>query len=349
MPIASPQQFREMLTRAREDGFAYPAVNVTSSQTLNAALRGFCDARSDGIVQITTGAAEYLSGPAQKMAAGAIAFAELAHVLGAHAPVLIALHTDHCVPAHVDDFLRPLFAETRRRRALGRPPLFNSHMFDGSTLPLAENLAISADLLGEANALDLLLELEIGVVGGEEDGIDGRTANRSRLYSTPADARAVVAALGRGRGRYLLAATFGNVHGRYAPGHVELRPELLGELQSAVGDDDFDFVFHGGSGSTAAEIATAIRNGVVKMNLDTDMQYAFTAAIAGHVLAHAESLGAGAEAGVDKTLYDPRAWGRKAEVAMAARVVGVCETLGSVGSADGTGPRAGRRARSSAR
>jgi fructose-bisphosphate aldolase class II len=333
VPIATPQQFREMINSARADGFAYPAVNVTSSQTLNAALRGFGEARSDGIVQITTGAASYLSGPAQDLAAGARAFAEFAHVVAADAPVLIALHTDHATEDHVGDFLRPLLAETRRRRALGRSPLFNSHMFDGSSLPLDQNLEIAAVLLREAQELDVLLEIEIGVVGGEEDGVDGRNAERSRLYSTPADARAVVAALGgEGRGRYLLAATFGNVHGRYAPGNVELRPELLGELQAAVGRHDaFDFVFHGGSGSSADEIRIAVRNGVVKMNVDTDMQYAFTNAIAGHLLTHADALDDGADGGIDKAVYDPRTWGHKAEVAMAARVVEASQTLGSIG------------------
>jgi fructose-bisphosphate aldolase class II len=331
VPIATPQQFRKMLDVARAEGFAYPAVNVSSSQTLNAALRGFCEARSDGIIQITTGAAEYLSGPAQDFAAGGIAFAEFAHVVAAGAPVLVALHTDHCTADHLDDFLRPLLAETRRRRKRGRPPLFNSHMFDGSTLPLGENLALSAALLREADDLDVVLEIEIGVVGGEEDGVDGRAVDRSRLYSTPDDARAVVDALGDGdRGRYLVAATFGNVHGRYAPGNVRLRPELLGELQRAVGNQ-FAFVFHGGSGSSREEIAIAIRNGVVKLNVDTDMQYAFTDAVAGHLLARVDVLASSRDGGVDKSTYDPRAWGRKAELAMAARVVEACEMLGSTG------------------
>jgi fructose-bisphosphate aldolase class II len=331
VPIATPQQYREMIDAARTDRFAYPAVNVTSSQTLNAALRGFCEARSDGIVQITTGAAAYLSGQSQKLAAGAIAFAEFARIVAADAPVLIALHTDHATAEHVDDFLRPLLAETRRRRALGRPPLFNSHMFDGSALPLARNLEISAGLLRESGELDVLLELEIGVVGGEEDGVDGRNAERSRLYTTPADARAVVAALGPGRGRYLVAATFGNVHGRYGPESVKLRPALLADLQAAVGEDRFDFVFHGSSGSTAEEIRLAVRNGVVKLNIDTDLQHAFTSAIADHILGHLDSLHESAEDGVDKAVYDPRAWGRRAEAAMAARVVEACETLQSFG------------------
>jgi len=336
MPIASPQQYLDMIDAARAGGYAYPAVNVSSSETVNAALRGFADARSDGILQITTSAARYLSGPAEDLGVGARAFAELAHVLGERSPVLIALHTDHATAEHVDDFLRPLLHESRRRREHGRQPLFNSHMFDGSELPLEDNLRISAELLGEANDVDVLLELEIGTVGGEEDGIDHEHVARERLYTTREDALKVAERLGMGeRGRYLLAATFGNVHGHYAPGNVSLRPELLGSLQDAVaerhGDGSrFDFVFHGGSGSTAEEIGAAVANGVVKMNVDTDMQYAFTHAVEEHLGGKA-SARPDARRAVDKAVYDPRAWGRKAELEMARRVVEASETLGSAG------------------
>ena len=337
MPIASSDQYRAMIDGARVGGYAYPAVNVSSSETLNAALRGFAEARSDGIIQVTTGAAGYLSGPAADMAVGAHAFALSAHVLAARAPVLIALHTDHATAEHVDDFIRPLLAESRRRRERGEQPLFNSHMFDGSSLPLGENLRIAAELLRETNELDLLLELEIGTVGGEEDGINNEQVARERLYTTPADALAVAATLGTSeRGRYLLAATFGNVHGHYAPGNVKLQPELLGELQAAVvrraGDGrGFDFVFHGGSGSSPAEIRAAVGHGVVKMNLDTDMQYAFTHAIEQHLDRRLADPPAGSEAGVDKRVYDPRSWGRKAELAMALRVRTASDLLGSSG------------------
>jgi fructose-bisphosphate aldolase, class II len=336
MPIATPDQYREMIDAARAGAFAYPAVNVSSSETLNAALRGFAKARSDGIVQITTSAARYLSGPAEDMAAGAQAFAEFAHVLADRSRVLIALHTDHATAEHVDDFLRPVLRESRRRLERGQQPLFNSHMFDGSELPLAHNLRISADLLDEASELDILLELEIGTVGGEEDGINHEHVARERLYTTREDALKVAETLGTGeRGRYLLAATFGNVHGRYAPGNVRLRPELLGELQAAVAEQfagarGFDFVFHGGSGSSVYEIRTAVANGVVKMNVDTDMQYAFTRAVAEHLAGEATAR-TDTHGVVDKAVYDPRSWGRKAELAVAKRVVEVSEMLGSAG------------------
>jgi fructose-bisphosphate aldolase, class II len=331
MPVATPDQYRSMIDTARSAGFAYPAVNVSSSETLNAAVRGFAQARSDGIVQITTSAARYLSGSAYDMAAGARAFAEFAHIVAARSPVLIALHTDHATPEHVDDFIRPLLRESRRRRERGELALFNSHMFDGSELPLAENLRISGELLREANELDVLLELEIGTVGGEEDGIDHTGAARERLYTTPEDALAVAKTLGMGEHgrRYLLAATFGNVHGHYAPGNVQLRPELLADLQAAVaGTRGFDFVFHGGSGSSRDEIQAAVANGVVKMNVDTDMQYAFTHAIEEHFASRPDS----GKPGIDKSVYDPRSWGRKAELAMAARVVAASKVLGSVGN-----------------
>jgi fructose-bisphosphate aldolase, class II len=326
-----------MIDTARARGFAFPAVNVSSSETLNAALRGFAEARSDGIVQITTGAAEYLSGPAGDMATGARAFAELAHVLSAHAPILIALNTDHCTPEHVDDFLRPLLRESRRRRERGKQPLFNSHMFDGSQLPLDENLRVAAELLREAVELEILLELEIGTVGGEEDGIDHEHVARERLYTSRADALRISQTLGMGeRGRYLLAATFGNVHGHYAPGTVKLQPGLLAELRETVAGhasdgSGFDFVFHGGSGSSIDEIRAAVANGVVKMNFDTDMQYAFTHAIERHLDDRPTRRDRVAGTAVDKRIYDPRSWGRKAEQAMAARVLDASKALGSAG------------------
>jgi len=333
MPIATPSEYQAMIDRARAEGFAYPAINVTSSQTLNAALRGLVEAESDGIIQITTGAASYLAGQAGDMAAGARAFAEFAHVVAARVPIVVGLHTDHCTPEHVDEFIRPLLQASRERRDRGLAPLFNSHMYDGSQLPLAENLRVAAELLRETSELGILLELEIGTVGGEEDGIDHAGVPSDRLYTSPADALAVAEALGTGeRGRYLLAATFGNVHGHYAPGNVTLRPQLLCELQRTLEtragtNGRFDFVFHGGSGSTRSEIRTAVANGVVKMNLDTDMQHAFSHAVEEHF----DDRRAARGNGVDKRLYDPRGWGRKAELAMARRVVEAAEVLGSRG------------------
>ena len=337
MPIATPEVYAQMLDRAKQQGFAYPAINVTSSQTLNAALRGFADAESDGIIQVSTGGAEYLSGSAVKdMVTGSIAFAHFARAVAVKYPVNIALHTDHCPANKLDGFMRPLVKLSQERVARGEEPLFQSHMWDGSAVPLAENLSIASELLDECASARTVMELEIGVVGGEEDGVTGEM--NEKLYSTAEDALATVDALGIGeRGRYILAATFGNVHGVYKPGHVQLRPAILKEIQDAVGaragrEKPFDLVFHGGSGSALSEIREAISYGVVKMNVDTDTQYAFTRPVAAHMFTHYDGvLKIDGEVG-DKKAYDPRAYGKAGEAGMAARVVEACENLRSAGN-----------------
>ncbi len=336
MPIATPEVYAQMLDRAKEQGFAYPAINVSSSQTLNAALRGFAEAESDGIVQVSTGGAEYLSGaPVKDMVTGAVALAEFAWTVAAKYPVNIALHTDHCPKDKLDGYVRPLLQISKKRVASGEAPLFQSHMWDGSAVPLNENLQIAAALLDDCAAAHVVLEVEIGVVGGEEDGVVG--AINEKLYSTPEDAQATAEALGLGeRGRYMLAATFGNVHGVYKPGHVKLRPAILEEIQEAVGakygiQKPFYLVFHGGSGSDLEDIREAISYGVVKMNVDTDTQYAFTRPIAGHMFMNYEGvLKVDGEVG-NKKAYDPRSWGKAGEEGMAARVVHACDDLMSAG------------------
>jgi fructose-bisphosphate aldolase, class II len=336
MPIATPEQYRELIDAARDGSYAYPAVNVSSSETLNAAMGGFAAAGSDGIVQISTGGGEFASGGAvADMALGAKALVEYAHVLADRYPVLIVLHTDHCPPDKLDRFLLPLLAESVERRARGEEPLFGSHMFDGSSLPLEENLAIAAELLEQCAAADVILEVECGVVGGEEDGVSAEDTPREPLYTTTKDLLRVAEVLGTGeKGRYLLAATFGNVHGIYAPGNVKLRPTVLRDGQEALAaayGASFDYVFHGGSGSDPEEIAEAVGYGVVKMNVDTDMQYAYTRAIAGHMFERYDTvLKVDGDTG-DKKAYDPRVWGRKGEQAMAARVEQACHDLGSAG------------------
>jgi fructose-bisphosphate aldolase class II len=336
MPIATPEVYAEMLDRAKAGGFAYPAINVTSSQTLNAALRGFADAESDGIIQISTGGAEYLSGPTVKdMVTGSVAFAAFATEVAKRYPVNIALHTDHCPKEKLDGFVRPLLAVSKERVGRGEPPLFQSHMWDGSAVPLPENLRVAEQLLAEAAQAKAVLEIEVGVVGGEEDGIVG--AIDEKLYSTVEDGLATAAALGLGeKGRYMAALTFGNVHGVYKPGNVKLRPEILREIQDAVGakygvQKPFDLVFHGGSGSLLSEIHAALDHGVVKMNIDTDTQYAFTRPVAAHMFTNYDGvLKVDGEVG-SKKAYDPRSWGKAAEAGMAKRVVESCEHLRSVG------------------
>jgi fructose-bisphosphate aldolase class II len=336
MPIATPEVYAAMLDRAKQEGFAYPAINVTSSQTLNAALRGFAEAESDGIVQVSTGGAEYLSGSTIKdMVIGASALAEYARVVAAKYPVNIALHTDHCPKDKLDGFMKPLVKISQERVAKGLDPLFQSHMWDGSAVPLDENLSIAAELIEECAKAHVIMEMEIGVVGGEEDGVVGEI--NEKLYTTPEDALATAEAVGLGeKGRYILAATFGNVHGVYKPGHVKLRPEVLKEIQEAVGakhgkTKPFDLVFHGGSGSSLEEIREALSYGVVKMNIDTDTQYAFTRPVADHMFRNYEGvLKVDGDVG-NKKQYDPRAWGKAAETAMAARIVTACENLLAAG------------------
>ncbi|MGB3413541.1 MAG: class II fructose-bisphosphate aldolase [Microbacteriaceae bacterium] len=334
MPIATPEQYAQMLDNAKKRGFAYPAINVSSSQTLNAALQGFAEAGSDGIIQVTTGGADYFAGHTVKnRAGGALAFAAFAKEVAKAYPINVALHTDHCPKDALDNFLLPLLAASEAEVKAGREPIFQSHMWDGSAIELDENLAIAQDLIKRTSAANIVLEVEIGAVGGEEDGVTHEI--NDKLYSTVEDGIALVNALGTGeQGRYITAMTFGNVHGVYKPGGVKLRPELLKEIQEGVGkhvglQNPFDLVFHGGSGSSSQEIADAVRYGVIKMNVDTDTQYAFTRSIAGHMFSNYDGvLKVDGDVG-NKKAYDPRGWGKVAESAMAARIIEAAQELGS--------------------
>lgn len=339
VPIATPEVYAEMLDRAKEHSFAFPAINCTSSESINAAIKGFADAGSDGIIQFSTGGAEFGSGLGIKdMVTGAVALAEFAHVIAAKYGITVALHTDHCPKDKLDSFVRPLIAISQERVAAGQNPLFQSHMWDGSAVPIGENLQIAQELLAATAKAHIILEVEIGVVGGEEDGVEAEI--NEKLYTSSEDFEKTVDALGVGEnGRYLLAATFGNVHGVYKPGNVKLKPEVLEEGQRvasaklglAEGSKPFDFVFHGGSGSLKSEIEDSLRYGVVKMNVDTDTQYAFTRPIAGHMFANYDGvLKIDGEVGNKKT-YDPRSYLKKAEASMTERVIEACNDLKSAG------------------
>ena len=339
MPIATPEVYAEMLARAKEHSFAFPAINCVGSESINAAIKGFADAGSDGIIQFSTGGAEFGSGLGVKdMVTGAVALAEFAHVIAAKYPITVALHTDHCPKDKLDTYVRPLLAISAERVAKGNDPLFQSHMWDGSAVPITENLAIAQELLKQAAAAKIILEVEIGVVGGEEDGVEAEI--NEKLYTSSEDFEATIEALGAGEhGKYLLAATFGNVHGVYKPGNVVLKPEVLAEGQRVAsaklglpeGSKPFDFVFHGGSGSLKSEIEDALKYGVVKMNVDTDTQYAFTRPLAGHMFANYDGvLKVDGEVG-NKKVYDPRSYLKKAEASMSERVVEACNDLHSAG------------------
>ncbi|GHG40479.1 MULTISPECIES: class II fructose-bisphosphate aldolase [Amycolatopsis] len=340
MPIATPEVYAEMLDRAKANEFAYPAINVTSSETVNAAIRGFAEAESDGIIQFSTGGAEFASGQKVKdMVTGATALAEFAQVVAAKYDVNVALHTDHCPKDKLDGFVRPLIEISAERVKNGQNPLFQSHMWDGSAIDLDENLEIAADLLAKTAAAKIILEVEIGVVGGEEDGVEAEI--NEKLYTAEGDFLKTIDALGAGeKGRYLLAATFGNVHGVYKPGNVKLRPDVLKGGQEAAakklgldsGAKPFELVFHGGSGSLPEEIREAVSYGVVKMNVDTDTQYAFTRPIVDHFFKNYDGvLKIDGEVG-NKKVYDPRSYLKAAEAGMAARVVEACQALGSAGT-----------------
>jgi fructose-bisphosphate aldolase class II len=328
--------YAEMIDRAKAGKFAYPAVNITSSQTITAALQGFAEAESDGILQVSVGGAEYASGSTVKdRVSGTRALAAYATEVAKGYGITVALHTDHCVKKNLDSWVRPLLALEAEEVRAGKNPTFQSHMFDGSDIPLDENLVIAAELLELSQAARTILEIEVGVVGGEEDGHEAEI--NEKLYTTAEDGLATVRALGAGeKGRYLTALTFGNVHGVYKPGAVKLRPSILADIQKAVGaeigkENPFDLVFHGGSGSTAAEISEAVDNGVIKMNIDTDTQYAFTRPVVGHMFSNYDGvLKVDGEVG-NKKAYDPRAWGKLAEAGMAARIVEAAQQLRSAG------------------
>ncbi|WP_119697151.1 class II fructose-bisphosphate aldolase [Microbacterium halotolerans] len=342
MAVATADQYADMIDRAKAGSFAYPAINVSSSQTINSVLQGLTEAGSDGILQVTTGGADYFAGQTVKArATGAIAMARYVREVAKNYPITVAVHTDHCPKDALDSFLLPVLEASEEEVRAGREPIFQSHMWDGSAVPLDENIQIASELLPRLKNIGGLLEIEIGVVGGEEDGVQHEGSNDA-LYTTVGDVTKAVEALGLGeKGRYLSALTFGNVHGVYKPGNVKLRPELLGEIQAGIaekfgtGEKPLDLVFHGGSGSTDEEIALAVRNGVIKMNIDTDTQYAYTRSIADYMFSnYDEVLKVDGEVG-NKKKYDPRAWGKVAETAMAARVIEATKQLGSFGQSKG--------------
>ena len=339
MPVADYNTYCKMLDRARDKKFAYPAINVTSLTTANAVLKGLAESRSDGIIQVSTGGGAFASGLTVKdMALGAISIAEHVHRAAERYDIYVALHTDHCPADKLDSFMIPLIEETERRRAAGQPNLFNSHMFDGSALPLKENLDISVPLLERCHKNELILEVEVGVVGGEEDDVSAEGVDSSKLYTTPEDMLEAARRLNEVKSaRYLVAATFGNVHGVYKPGHVKLKPTILRdgqeELEKNYGREGrFYLVFHGGSGSSLEEIHETLEYGVIKMNIDTDTQYAFTRPIAGHMLKNYDGvLKIDGEVGNKKT-YDPRVYMKLAEEAMAERVKQAVKDLRGTGT-----------------
>ena len=335
MPVATPAQYKQMLAKAKKEGYAYPAINITSMSTANAAIKAFADKKSDGFLQVSTGGGKFASGSVGDMALGAISLAQHIHLVAEKYNVVVALHTDHCHPQYVDSFMIPLIEETEKRRAKGLPNLFNSHMFDGSELSLEDNIKQSRALLERCAKNEIVLEVETGVVGGEEDGVNNEHAPADKLYTTQEEMVEIAKAL-RPIGTFMYAATFGNVHGVYKPGNVKLRPTILRDGQAAVkkafgAEAEHYLVFHGGSGSELSEIQETLNYGVVKMNIDTDTQYAYTRPVTDFMLKNYDKvLKIDGEVG-SKKHYDPREWLKAGEKGMTERIAHACDDLKSTG------------------
>lgn len=338
MSVVSYNEYCEMLNKAYNNNYAYPAFNVSNMETASAVLMGLEKANSDGIIQISIGGAAHASGANVKDSVlGAIVLSDYIRIVADRYNVNVALHTDHCRNSELNSYLIPLIEETEKRRKEGLGNLFSSHMFDGSDISLDENLNISKELLARCAKNEIILEIEIGVVGGEEDGVNNENVTNSKLYSTPEDMLKAYEALKDISSNYIVAATFGNVHGVYKPGNVKLKPKVLLEGKNAIESkygkgNAFKFVFHGGSGSSKEDIKETLNYGVVKMNIDTDTQYAFTRPIVDHMFKNYDGvLKIEGEVGV-KSLYDPRSYLKKAQESMAERVFEACEDLNSVNS-----------------
>ncbi len=336
MPIATYQQYTQMLDKASHEKFAFPAINITSTSTANAALKAFADMKSDGIIQVSTGGGKFASGQGiGDMALGAISLAQHVHLMAEKYDICIALHTDHCHPEHVANFMIPLIEETEKRRSQGLANLFNSHMFDGSVLCLEDNIKESRQLLERCAKNEIILEIETGIVGGEEDGVNNEDTPSDKLYTTPEDMVKIARELSP-IGKFMYAATFGNVHGVYKPGNVKLRPEILKNGQAAVERElgkEFRhwLVFHGGSGSELSDIHETLDYGVIKMNIDTDTQYTYTRPIVEHMFTHYNKvLKIEGEVG-SKKHYDPRSYMKLAENSMTKRIVQAIKDLKSEG------------------
>lgn len=334
MPVPTPEQYAKMIDTAKKNKYAFPAINVTSTSTANAAIAAFAETKSDGIIQFSLGGAKFASGTAIGSAVkGAISLADHVHRMAEDLGVFIALHTDHCQKQDLD-WVRSLLAESKKRRQDGRQVLFNGHMFDGSALPLKENIETAKTLLKECRDLGIVLEVEAGIVGGEEEGA-AETSDHSKLYTSPEDMLYVAEELFPLEGRFMFAATFGNVHGIYKPGNVKLKPSILRDGQAAVAkkfgqEKTFDLVFHGGSGTPVEQIQETLEYGVVKMNVDTATQFAYTQPIA-KTMHENFSRVTDAEGDGNKKLYDPRSYLKAAELAMKDRVIQAIRELRAEG------------------
>ncbi|EHQ43173.1 MULTISPECIES: class II fructose-bisphosphate aldolase [Myroides] len=344
--VAFGDQVQEIFNYAKEKGFALPAVNVTSSSTINGVLETAAKLNAPVIIQFSNGGASFMAGKGlsnenQKSAiAGAIAGAKHVHALAEAYGVPVILHTDHCAKKLLPWIDGLLDASEEHMTKYGKP-LFSSHMIDLSEEPIQENIEISKKYLERMEKMGMTLEIELGITGGEEDGVDNSGVDSSKLYTQPDEVAYAYEELSKVSPRFTIAAAFGNVHGVYKPGNVKLTPIILKNSQDYVakkfnlGHNPVDFVFHGGSGSSLEEIREAISYGVIKMNIDTDMQFAYTEGIRDYMTSKIEYLKTqiGNPEGADvpnKKYYDPRAWVRQGEITFNARLEEAFKDLNNV-------------------
>ncbi len=334
--VATGAAVQEIFSLAKQKGFALPAINVTSSSTINAVMETAAKLNAPVIIQFSNGGSHYFAGKGlsndnEKAAIlGAISGAKHVHALAEAYGATVILHTDHCAKKLLPWIDGLLDAGEQFYKETGKP-LFSSHMIDLSEEPLAENLEICQQYLRRMAAMDMTLEIELGITGGEEDGVDNTDVDNAKLYTQPEEVAQAYQALLEVSPRFTIAASFGNVHGVYKPGNVQLTPVILKNSQDYIqekfgtGLNPVDFVFHGGSGSTLEEIREAIGYGVIKMNIDTDLQYAFTEGVRDYITAKIAYLRTqiGNPEGADipnKKYYDPRKWLREGELTFIERL-----------------------------
>ena len=344
--VASGNEVQKIFKLAKEKGFALPAVNVIGSNTINAVLETAKKLNSPVIIQFSNGGAQFnagkgLSNEGQKAAiAGAIAGAKHVHQMAEAYQVPVILHTDHCAKKLLP-WIDGLLEASEEFYASNGKSLFSSHMIDLSEEPIEENLEICKKYLQRMSKMDMTLEIELGITGGEEDGVDNSDVDVSKLYTQPEEVAFAFEELSKISNQFTIAAAFGNVHGVYKPGNVKLTPKILKNSQEfiskkyKVGENHIDFVFHGGSGSSVEEIREAISYGVIKMNIDTDLQYAFMTGIRDDFKSNGKYLESqiGNPNGEDipnKKFYDPRRWLRKGEDAFSKRLKKAFEDLNNV-------------------
>ncbi len=348
--VLTGNQVQEVFALAKEKGFALPAINVIGNNSINTVLETAAELNSPVIIQFSNGGAQFNAGKglpneAQKSAiAGSIAGAKHVHEMAAAYGASVILHTDHCAKNLLPWIDGLLDASEEYYKQFGKP-LYSSHMIDLSEEPLEENIALCKQYLSRMAKMDMTLEIELGITGGEEDGVDNSDVDQSKLYTQPEEVAYAFEELRQVSHRFTVAAAFGNVHGVYKPGNVVLTPKILKNSQEYISEkynlptNTVDFVFHGGSGSSLEEIREAIGYGVIKMNIDTDLQFAFTEGIRDYMTQNIEYLRSqignpeGAEQ-PNKKYYDPRKWLREGEGTLKKRLIQAFEDLNNVNTLD---------------